>query len=117
MGRKNEDFKKKLCKVFKDNGLSITTTANVQNVNFLDINLDLSTGIFKPYMKENEKPVYVHCQSNHPPGIPHSVNKRLNTISANQEVFNAAIPPYQEALHKSGYDFKLTYTTAPQYTT
>ena len=109
-------MKKKLCKIFKDNGLNITVVANVQNVNFLDMNLDLSTGIFKPYMKENDKPIYVHCESNHTPGIirnvPKSVNKRLNTISANQEVFLAAIPPFKEALPKSGYDYKLTFSPA-----
>lgn len=41
--------------------------------------------------------------------IPHSVNRRLSSISANQDVFNQAAPEYQEALEKSGYDFKLNY--------
>ena len=106
-------MKKKLCKVFKDNGLTITIEANVKNVNFLDINLDLETGVFKPFMKPNDQPVYVHNLSNHPPGIlrniPHSVNRRLSVISANEDVFKTAIPPYQEALKKSGYNFDLTY--------
>ena len=48
--RQTELIKKKICKVFKDNDLSITVEANAQNVNFLDINLDLETGLFKPYM-------------------------------------------------------------------
>ena len=106
-------MKKKLCQVFKENGLTITVEANVKNVNFLDINLDLETGIFKPYMKPNDKPVYVHNLSNHPQGIlrniPHSVNRRLSAISANEEVFKAAIPPYQEALKQSGYSFELKF--------
>ena len=95
--KENEEIEKKLCKIFKDNALNLTVIANVQNVNFLDINLNLSTGIFKPYMKENDKPIYVHCESNHPHGIlrniTKSVNKRFNSISAIQEVFQAAIPP------------------------
>ena len=64
-------------------------------------------------MKQNDCPVYVHQQSNHPKGIleniPKSVNRRLSKISANEEIFNTAAPPYQEALQKSGYTFKLKY--------
>ena len=93
--------------------LNITIEANVKNVNFLDINLDLSTATYKPYMKPNDRPTYVHRSSNHPRGIleniPKSVNKRLSKISANEDVFNSAVPPYQEALVRSGYDFKLKY--------
>ena len=85
----------------------------MKKVNFLDINLDLETGTFRPYMKNNDIPVYVHHESNHPPGIlkniPYSVNKRLSSISSNQQIFEAACPPYQEALEKSGYNFKLKY--------
>ena len=117
--RQTELMKKKLCKVFSDNGLNITVEANVKNVNFLDINLDLETELFKPFMKPNDKPVYVHKLSNHPPGIikniPQSVNKRLNTISANEDVFRAAIPPYQEALRRSGYDFELMFNPTNQH--
>ena len=95
--RQTELMKKKLCKVFKDNGLTITIEANVKNVNFLDINLNLETGIHKPFMKPNDQPVYVHNLSNHPPGIlqniPHSVNRRLSVISANEDFFNTAIQP------------------------
>ena len=62
--------------------------------------------------------IYVHKLSNHPPGIikniPQSVNKRLNTISANEDVFRAAIPPYQEALRRSGYDFELMFNPTNQ---
>ena len=69
-------------------------------------------------MKENHKPAYVHCQSNHPPGIikniPHSVNRRLNTILANEDVFRAAIQPYQDALDDSGYKFKLNFDPQAQ---
>ena len=64
-------------------------------------------------MKPNHTPTYVHRESNHPKSIlqniPLSINKRLSLISSNEEVFKSAIPPYQEALEKSGYDFKLKY--------
>ena len=65
-------------------------------------------------MKPNDTPLYVHKTSNHPPGIlrniPQSVNNRLSSISANEDVFDQAIQPYQEALQKSGYEFQLKFT-------
>ena len=106
--------RKKLCKIFQDYGLRITSLANAKNVDFLDINLDLERDIYKPYMKPNDISVYVHVQSNHPKSvlknIPLSVNKRLNLISSSKEVFEEAIPPYQEALRKSGHSFELNYS-------
>ena len=64
-------------------------------------------------MKPNDTPTYVHTESNHPKGIlkniPLSVNKRLSSISSNEEVFDLAKHPYQEALAKSGYDFNLKF--------
>ena len=42
---------------------------NSKVVNFLDVTLDLNTGIFKNFMKENDTPVYVNVKSNHPPTI------------------------------------------------
>ena len=64
-------------------------------------------------MKDNESPIYVHRNSNHPKkileNIPKSVNLRLNKISSNKNVFDATKGPYQEALNKSGYNFPLEY--------
>ena len=37
------------------------------------------------------------------------MNKRLSSISSNEQVFNLASPPYQEALNKSGYNFTLKF--------
>ena len=111
--RQTEKLKQKLAKVFEDQDLKITVTANIHSVNFLDVNLDLNNGEYKAYMKPNDTPIYVHSQSNHPKNIlkniPIAVNDRLNRISANKNVFDAAAPPYQEALRKSGYDHNLTF--------
>ena len=105
--------KKKICRIFKEHGLNITATANLKSVNFLDVNFNLETGLYRPFIKPNDKPIYVHKDSNHPKSIlkniPLAVNRRLSSISANEEVFNAAIPPYQEALEKSGYAHQLKY--------
>ena len=111
--RQAELEKKKLCKIFSENGLNVTAEANLKTVNFLDINLNLETELYKPYMKANNTPTYVHRESNHPEAIlkniPQSVNRRLSSISSNEQVFDQAKYPYQEALKKSGYDFNLKY--------
>ena len=111
--RNTENLKKKICGIFTENGLSITIKVNVKCVDFLDVTLDIESFIYKPYMKENDIPLYVNKQSNHPPSIlkniPLGVNKRLSNISANEQVFNNSIQPYQNALYSSGYDYKLKF--------
>ena len=111
--RQAELKKKEICRIFKELNLSITIEVNVKVVNFLDITLDLSKGIYKPYMKPGNTPLYINKGSNHPPlitkNIPAAINRRLNNISINEEVFKDAIPPYQEALDKGGYEFKLKF--------
>ena len=91
----------------------MTIEANKKIVDYLDITLDLRIGVFKPFSKPNNVPLYVHRQSNHPPSIlsniPASINKRLSSISSYKESFDAAIPPYQEALRKFGYDYELNF--------
>ena len=76
--------------------------------------MDLKTGEYKPYMKPNNIPLYIHKESNHPlniiKNIPQSPKKRLSNISTNVSTFNTAASPYQEALNKSGYKYTLKYT-------
>ena len=85
----------------------------LKRVDYLDISFDLDTGLYKPYNKPNNDPLYIHADSNHPPSIikniPLSINKRLSAISANEKIFNDAAPIYQDALEKSGYDYQLRY--------
>jgi len=61
----------------------------------------------------NCKVARTHSKSNHPPSIikniPVSVNRRLSEISYDAGVFDEAAKPYQEALGKSGYTFKLQF--------
>ena len=100
--RELDKIKDQICKVFKENELSITIDANQKVVNFLDVTLDLNSGLYKPFSKPNDIPVYVSKNSNHPrpilKNIPAAVNKRLSNISANETVFKEAIPPYKTAL-------------------
>ena len=97
----------------KDNGLKITIEANSKSVDFLDVNFNLTNNTFSPYLKPNNKPLYVNMQSNHPlnviKNIPLAVNKRLSEISANEEIFQKAAPTYQEALDSSGYKHQLKF--------
>ena len=92
--RQVEKLKQEMCKIFKAYNLKITTDV-------------------KPFTKPNNTTQYVNKNSNHPPSItknlPAAVNRRLNIISANEEIFRDAIPPYQKALNESGHNFNLKF--------
>ena len=70
-------------------------------------------GTNKPFIKPNNILLYVDTKSNHPHSIkknnPLACEKRLSNLSSNKEIFDAAAPPYQEALEKAGYSHKLVY--------
>ncbi len=112
--RQIDVIKKQICTIFTKNNLKITIEANKKSINFLDVSLDLTTSTYGPYMKPNNTPLYVNKESNHPPtiirNIPESINKRLSNISTNKSIFDEAVPEYQTALDKCGYDYKLKYT-------
>ena len=111
--RETEKLKKKMAEIFKKHNLSITIEANKKRVEFLDVYFDLEKDEYGPYMKPNGEPIYVNAKSNHPPkilqNIPKGINKRLSTISASKEVFDRAVPPYQDALRRAGYEFQLEF--------
>ena len=111
--KETEDLKKKLCKKFKDLGLEISAEANIKTVDFLDVTFDLKTKVYKPYTKPDNKHLYVHRMSNHPPSvtkhIPQSIESRLSNISSNEDIFNNSKEEYERALKESGYDVKLAY--------
>ena len=112
-----ENIKKHICKTFNDHGLKITIEANKKSVNELDITLDLRSATYKPFMKPGNIPQYINSRSNHPPSIlrtiPESINRRLSKISSDKKSFDTAIPPYQEALQKSGYNHTLKFNPKP----
>ena len=61
-----ESTKKKICKVFSDNGLKITIEANKKIVDFLDVELNLNNNSYRPFLKPNSALLYVNSSSNHP---------------------------------------------------
>ena len=114
--RQNEQMKKQICKIFKDEGLDITIQKNLKVVEFLDVELNPSTGTHRPFNKPNNTILYVDANSNHPndikKNIPLAVQKRLSLLSSNEQIFMQAAPPYQEALDKAGYKkHQLNYDT------
>ena len=83
--RETENVKKKVCQILKNHDLKKTIDANLKTVDFLDVTFNLSNDTFSPYIKPNNKPLYINNKSNQPPciikNIPAAVNKRLSEIS------------------------------------
>ena len=106
--------RKTIIKIFKGIGFSIDIQTNLKEVDFLDVTLNLQNGTYRPYKKANDKLLYIHSSSNHPPQIikqlPNSISERLSKNSSNQEVFNRAKVEYKDALKKSDFNVDLKYT-------
>ena len=114
-GHQLDKLRKDITKIFKDMGLDITIQTNLKIVNFLDVTFNLQDGTYKPYKKPNDTPLYINVNSNHPPNIikqiPSTINKRINELSSNEDIFIKAAPFYDDALTKSGYKEKLKYSS------
>lgn len=112
-GPKAERLKKLLTKLFLDNNLKISIQANLQIVDYLDVTFNLKDNTFRPFRKPNDKPLYINAKSNHPPLIikqlPQMINKRISSLSSNQEIFNNTKTIYEDALKDSGYNSTLTF--------
>ena len=68
-GPDSEKIEKHFCKLFKDHDLELTIQCNRKVVNFLDVTLNLENSTYRPYLKDNNKIIYVNTESNHPPSI------------------------------------------------
>ena len=108
-----EKLKSKIVKIFKAEGLDITIQANLKSIEFLDAEVDLTTGIHRAFSKPNNNILYIDVKSNHPQCVikntPLAVQKRLSMLSSNEEVFNQTAPPYQAALEKAGHRHMLKF--------
>ena len=95
-GRQLENLNKQITKVLKDMGFNITSDANIQIVDFLDVTLDLTTGLHRPFLKPNNTIQYVHTSSNHPShvidNIPKGVEDRLSLLSSNEYISKGQSP-------------------------
>ena len=115
-GPEIEKLKKCDVKTSKDCELNITIEANLHTVSYLDVTFDLRKGTYLPYRKSDKPPVYTNSCSNHQPTVikqlPKLISKRLSDLSSNREIFEKIKPVYRDALNKSRFQEKLSYTSA-----
>ena len=94
--RLQEKLRQNIIKIFAEQELKITIITNQTRVDYLNITMDLETGLYQPYRKPGDKPQYVSAMSNHPPqvikNIPMGIERRLSDTSANQQIFKKATP-------------------------
>ena len=115
--RLQEKLRQNIVKIFADQDLRITIDINLIRVDYLDITMDLESGMFKPFRKPGDRPLYVSAKSNHPPlilkNIPAGIERRLSDNSANEQIFSEAAPIYQAELDRCGYSHTLEYKPKP----
>ena len=82
-------------------------------MNFLDVTFNLQKNSYKPYRKTDNYPIYINVNSNHLLStiqeLSKSIGKRLSKLSCSKETFQQVIPPYNDALKKSGFKENLVY--------
>ena len=111
--RKLDSLRKKAISIMLEAGFKITIDVGMTQTDFLDVSLDLSNNTYKPFRKANAKLAYIHKASNHPQHIknalPRMIERRLQSLAKNKDIFDDAKPDYDRALEKSGFRHKLTY--------
>ena len=104
---------KAIRKFFGREGLRITVDLNHKTVNFLDVTLEMNTGDYAPYHKDNENLKYINKKSNHPKAVVKSIVKsisnRISKLSANEGIFKRNENYYNEALTRAGYEERIEY--------
>ena len=112
-GPDSEKIKKKLFKIFKSNGLSITVGCNLIVTDFLDVTFDLKFATYCPYRKPNNELLYINKHSNHPPSIINQISSMISNgipeNSCDKNHFVKAAPDYNIALKNSAFNENVTY--------
>ena len=110
--------RKKIMNIFKSKNLNITMEVNLKKTEFLDVFLDLDTGLHRSFFKPNNELRYVSVHSNHPPHIknqiPKMISERISHLSSNKIIFESDFAKYYDALQNSGYSFSPEYIEKPQ---
>ena len=110
-GPETERKRKAIIKLYKECCLNITIKTNLKIVNFLDVEINLDTGTYRPHRKPDNKLAYINRKSSHPPTIikeiPKAIAKQIPDIS--KVVFNELIPIYSDALRKCGFHDNITF--------
>ena len=107
-GPKMERIKKGIIVKFKKLNLKIVIDSNMKIVKFLDVTLNIFDGSFSPYRKPNDESLYINSMLSHPPNIikhlPKSTNRRISSLSCNEEHFNNVKRYYEDQLKSCGYN-------------
>ena len=100
--------------MFNEENLNIEIKPNIYVLDVLDVTPDLTNEEYRPFHKPNNTPIYVHAESNHPPAIlkqiPVTVQRRISNLCSDISVFDREKQFYEEALNRSGYKCKLTFS-------
>ena len=116
--QKTDKIRKKIIKVFKDNGFNIDIVTNLVEVNFLDVTFNLRNGSYQPYKKPNDELKYINVLSNHPPQIlkqlTTTISDRLSRKSSSELIFNESKHQYEDALSKRVLKLNLLNSTYQQ---
>ena len=67
--QETDKVRKNIIRVFKNISFSLEIETNLKEINFLDVSLNLRNGTYHPYKKPNDRLLYIHSLSNHPPNI------------------------------------------------
>ena len=68
-GQKTDQIRKQVIKLFKDAGFLLEIETKLEQIDFLDVTLNLNTGLHLPYKKPNDTLSYINTSSNHPPQV------------------------------------------------
>ena len=95
-------IKKKIGKIYEDNGLKITIEINLHIKDYQHITFNLKTGKSYSFTKQNISLQNTHRQSNSPSAIIKQIlsmiTKRVSDISSDKEHFDKAVSVYHEEL-------------------
>ena len=76
-GQETDKVRKNIIRVFKDIGFSLEIETNLKEVDFLDVSLNLQNGTYQPYKKPNDRLLYIHSLSNHPPNVIKQISNSI----------------------------------------
>ena len=88
----SDKIRKDLRKLFLKYQLNLDIKCNLKIGDDLDITFDLNIGIYKPFNKPNNEPLYINGSSNHPPPVLRQISKyvsnRIIANSSNKDIFH-----------------------------